>query len=173
MRGINTLTPVLLFALLLMALGLASTPAAAQISTSFSASATVIAPIGVTKQGDLNFGSFLPSSTNPGTVTIGGTGAVSATNVTYAGGGSPAAFQVSGQPNRAFSVLVPASGALTRVSGSEQMAISFGSSYVNGGISRALDDTGANTFAMGAQLQVNTNQAPGAYTGSFAVVVSY
>ena len=134
------------------------------------ASAEICQPVSIQKPADLNFGALI-ATRSAGQVTLGQDGGRSTTGGVVLGsaaGVSAASFQVAGEPHAAFSVTLPASIEIT--SGPSRMTVA---GFSAGGATQALDASGRLALKVGATLGVEANQAPGAYTGSFAVTVAY
>lgn len=130
-----------------------------------------IAAIAIVQTGSLSFGSIVVGG-------MAGTVAVSPTGVRVAGGGvllgnsggaAPASFTVSGEPNTNYSIVLPASAAL---SGPDQ-DMTFDDFTTSPDGSGNLGPGGSQTVSVGATLHVNANQGHGAYAGSLSVTVTY
>lgn len=127
----------------------------------------------LTRSQDLSFGAFAAGS--GGTVTITPQGARTASgDVALIGNsqGSPAAFDVAGAANGTYQITLPANGTvtLTGSNGGSMTVSSFASSPSGQG---QLNSLGTQTLQVGATLGVGSNQAPGTYSGSFAVTVVF
>ncbi len=130
------------------------------------------APIAINSVLDLDFGTLAGDATLPGTATID-----PATNAkTVSGGVSDfggvhrrASFLVTGDPNTAFTVILPSSVTLT--SGGNTMTLNGFSSSPSG--VGTLNGLGFSVLFVGATLQVGAGQAAGTYSGAFTVVVNY
>ncbi len=137
-------------------------------SASATASATVAAPLTISKQADLSFGVIAPTGA-PGTVTISTAGARTSSAVDLLSGGSTSAasFDIAGEGTSSYSITIPATATLTG-SGDDMIATlsddAPGSPALSGG---------AATVNIGAELAVGASQAAGAYSGTFSVTVSY
>jgi hypothetical protein len=141
---------------------------------------TMIIPIAITKTADLRFGQFV-QPTSAGQIDINASGVVDLTGLTPSGltaitqlgsGRGAGSFNVTGQANRSYTVALPGSVTLTRISGTETMTVS--SVRRTGGTSvRALSATGTDTLGLGGTLGVSANQAVGAYTGTITMTVTY
>lgn len=124
----------------------------------------------------LDFGRFVAGS--GGAVAISPTGVRSRTGAVVllnSPGVSQASFTVSkssnGGGNKAVIISLPGNGQIRLSSGSNSMAVnSFVSSPSNGMSSVSVSGT---PLAVGATLTVAPNQAPGAYSGSFSVIVNF
>lgn len=133
----------------------------AQATATFTASATIIQPIGITTTSDMNFANIdaksggavilTPENTR---ISSGGVELADGTNV------SAAEFEVTGQSGYSFSISLP-DGQYDLTNGNENMVLKdFTSSIVDGG---NLSD-GSKLVRVGATLEVNAKQPPGTYT---------
>lgn len=130
-------------------------------TASFTASATIIQPIGITTTANMNFahidaqegGAVILTPQNTRSTT-GGVALAGEENL------SAATFVVTGQPGLAYSISLP-SARYTLTNGQEEISIeNFTSNLENGGL---LAD-GNQTVSIGATLNVLENQTPGYYT---------
>lgn len=167
MRGLRTL--------LVVGLVLGMSGQALAATTSANATATIIAPIEITKVDDLAFGNILAAA-SAGTVelTPEATPTRTPTTVTLpvtTGTVTAAKFTLTGAAGFAYTFTPPASAAtLTRVSGSETMTVTPWSNNLSGNAGTI----GTNdTIYVGGTLNVGAAQVPGNYTGSFSVSVAY
>jgi hypothetical protein len=150
-----------------------------QVSSTISnigVEAKVIAPITGINSNSLDFGTLTRSSSS-GSVTIyfsesdvsiSTSGGVSVlTSSTY----SAAFFEITGENNAQYTITLPADNdvKLTRAGGSEQMTVTG----FNHNSDLMLSDTGADSFSVGATLNVGADQVAGEYSGSFNVTVLY
>ena len=120
----------------------------------------------------LSFGKFAAGS--GGSVLVLPSGARSAAGgvaLLSSGAGSPARFEVSGDPSAVYAITVPANGTVTLTSsGGQTMPLSdFSVSPPTG----QLNASGRQSVAVGARLTVNPLQPSGNYSGSFVVYVDY
>lgn len=157
-----------LFILLGTGLGVAQTSA----SASFTASVTIIQPIGITTTSQMNFANVDAQQ--------GGAVVLSPDNTRSATGGvvlddasqvSAAAFEITGEEDFTFSITLPQEEYVLS-NGTEEMIIKdFTSNLANQGQLAG----GATTVRVGATLNVNPNQKPGVYTspGAMNVTVNY
>lgn len=130
------------------------------------------APIAINSVLGLEFGTLGGDATIAGTATID-----PATNAkTVSGGVSDfggahrrASFLVTGDPNVAFTVILPSS--VTVTSGPNTMTLNAFSSSPSG--VGTLNGLGFSILYVGATLQVGASQPAGAYSGAFTVVVNY
>ena len=138
----------------------------------------------VTVTQDLGFGAFFPGT--GGTIVISTTGARSATGgvVLLTNSQFPAptaatyAVANSAKNIKTFTLALPASATLTRSGGSQTMTVdTFTSTPAAGSSNNGRGfgglTNGAGTIAIGATLNVNSAQAAGTYTGTFAITVTY
>jgi hypothetical protein len=145
--------------------------ARAQATATFTASATIIQPIGITTLANLNFARIDARTGGEVILTPREERIATGNSVLEAGGNvTAAAFEVTGQPGFAFSLSLP-SGAHALTNGREQMIIKdFTSSFKEGELT-----AGRSTFKVGATLIVDANQTPGDYSTStpLQVTVNY
>jgi len=171
---------ILCFSFLLKAQGPPTPPTGGNFATVGSsnnrsggdASAVIVQPNEISKVTNLSFGN-IAAGNSFGTVVIdvygerdasGGVTLISAGNVS-----SPAIFDITGFPNATFTISLPEVIYLT--SGSDQMeVINFVSDLGN---SSLLNQEGEAQLKVGATLNVDANQPPGLYIGSFDVTVAY
>lgn len=140
------------------------------VTVQVGVSANVIQAVSITKNTDLSFGTFGPSSSSSGTIVVSPAGARSSTGgvgFVVTDPGNAATFSLSGNPGTAFAVSMPAS--VTINSGSNSMLVdNFTTKLSNSSLSAQ-----AALLAVGATIHVQKNQALGKYTGNFAVTVDY
>jgi len=150
----------------------------AAVTKTASVSASVLTAIDMTKNLDLQFGSFAHGV--GGTVTIAANSAGDRTAsgpILYNSGTtqvSSAKFTVTGDANHSFTIGLPADNTKSITTGGESpstMALNFTSSPAAG--TATLDGSGNSIIYVGAVLQVAATQAAGAYTGTFDVTVNY
>lgn len=136
--------------------------------------ARTVRPIALTTTRGLDFGTLLRGATG-GTATVNPrTDARTRTGgVTLVGGGSPGAarFTATGTPTMNAFITIGAAPLLTRVNGSETMAVS--NMTLNGGRTRRIPASGILDIRVGGRLNVAANQRDGLYTGSFSLTVDY
>lgn len=147
-------------------------PARAELA---SVGATIVAPLQVVKQSDLEFGGIIPTGSAQ-TVTLEVSGARSVTGdlglartILVAAG---ARFTVHGSAGVLFSVSLPGSAPLSRAGGgaADMLVSDFVSSA---GATSALGADGKQEVVVGATLHVGADQLVGRYTGSFEVLIQY
>jgi hypothetical protein len=168
----NTISKVIATATAIIAF---STSSFAQATATASASATIITPISIVKNVDMNFGNVAVSASLAGTVvlapaggrTTGGAGGVTlpSTIGTVAG----ADFTVSGQASYTYAITLPTTATLTD-GGSHTMIINTFTSVP--ATTGALSTGGVQDLKVGATLNVAAAQAAGVYTNSTAVPVT-
>ena len=137
-----------------------------------SATANIVIPLEITKNVDLAFGN-IAAGPSTGVVTIatdgtrsgvGGVTLIAAGNVS-----NSAQFSLTGYPSATFAIALP--GSITIANGGYQMTVDgFVSSL---GMTSTLDFNGQAALNVGANLNVNADQEPGLYTGSFDITVAY
>ncbi|RKZ56243.1 MAG: hypothetical protein DRQ44_16905 [Gammaproteobacteria bacterium] len=115
----------------------------------------------------------LSSSAEAGTLALSPAGVRTTTggvtvNSTVAG--TPAAFDVQGDPNATYSVSFPAAVIMTNGSPNTMVIEKFISSPEATGV---LDTSGQQTLFVGGTLNVDSNQAFGTYTGDLTITVDY
>jgi|SRR5678816_721260 hypothetical protein len=163
----------------LLALTILLAPAAGQTApkaapTPAQATGTLLFPLEIVKNRDLDFGNVGTTAAagtvviNPETDTISSTGGASLL------GGTPHAAQFTGaaKGNNVVIIRIPKQPVtLTRVGGTQTMiADNF---TLQGLDKRAVAARVAFDFKVGATLNVNANQAEGTYVGTFDVSIQY
>lgn len=141
----------------------------AQATASFTASVTIVQPIGITTTSNMNFANVDAKS--------GGEVILTPDNIRISNGGvelkeatglSAASFEVTGEPGFAFSITLP-ENEYVLTNGNESMIIKdFTSSLAEGGNL----SNGAKLVRVGATLNVNPNQTPGIYSSPAAMNVT-
>ena len=137
-----------------------------------NASATVITPITITTGATLNFGSFAPSPTGPGTVIVTAANARSATGgiiLPPASSGANGTFTIGGAAGMSYSISAPATFSVA-LTGAPSMVVTLSGIGTTG----ALVGT-TQSYPFGGTLAVasSATQLPGIYTGSFSMIVEY
>jgi len=133
--------------------------------------AQIVTAISITKVADLRFADIVPGAGN-GTVRMTPAGVRTRTGTTTLGNGataSPASFQVAGQANAAYSIVLPNS--INVSNGVQTMVVNTWRSTPNN--NGNLGATGSQVLNVGATCRVGANQAVGIYTASFNVTVTY
>lgn len=125
---------------------------------------------------DLSFGAFVAGA--------GGTIAISPEGVRTAGGdvtlmtvgqfsqGSAASLDLTGSPNATYEITLPANNSVT-LTGSQGGSMSVTSFSSSPSAEGQLSGGGSATLNVGATLAIGNNQAPGSYSGSFAVTAVF
>jgi len=164
----------LIFASLLVIVAVSKTSQAQvpQSTATATASAQIVQPLVITKVADLAFGN-IAAGTASGTVVIDtdgnrmGDGGI--TLITAGSVSNAANFSLTGYPEATFTIELPTSILIT--SDDNQMTVdNFVSSL---GETSSLDEMGEANLNVGATLNVEPNQAPGLYEGTFDVTVAY
>ena len=152
-----------------------STASFAQATATASASATIVTPISIVKNVDMNFGNVAVSATIAGTAilapagtrTTGGAGGV--TLPATAGTVAAASFTVSGQASYTYAITLPSSCSLSDGASHTMTVNSFTSTPSSTG---TLSAGGTQTLTVGATLNVAAAQAANTYTNSTGVPVT-
>lgn len=167
-------TTIKIFTLVLVLSGFALS-ANAQVTANAAAAATIVTPIAITKDVDMNFGNIAVQSSNGGTVVLATTGTRSQTGgVTLpatAGTVTAASFTVTGQEDYTYAITLPTSPVtITRGGGSETMTIN---NFVSDPSGTGTLSGGSEVVNVGATLNVAAGQLAGLYSGTFSVTVNY
>jgi hypothetical protein len=137
--------------------------AVASTSASAAASATIITPIALVKNVDMNFGNIAVSQAVPGKIVLAPTGTRTSSGVNLpnsAGTAEGANFTVSGQASYTYSITLPGSDTLT--SGNHTITVNAFTS--NPAIMGILNKSGTQHLKVGATLNLIAAQASGSYT---------
>ena len=146
-------------------------PANAAVATA-AVTADITSTITVGTINGLIFGD-IASGAAAGTLTLSAGGVRTTTGgvtVNTAIAGSPAAFDVQGDPNATYSITFPATVIMTNGSLNTMVVDNFTSSPETTGV---IDASGQQTLFVGATLNVNSNQSFGTYSGQLTVTVDY
>jgi hypothetical protein len=142
-----------------------------------TATATIVTPLTLQRVDQMNFGN-ITATADGGTVILAPGGGRTESGVQLpaaAGTVTAASFNVTGEPEFAYTVNLPISHTITEtVGGSAEMELSdFTSSLEDN--STLLSVEGSSSFTVGATLTLLANQASGTYTntGGFTVSVVY
>jgi hypothetical protein len=161
--------PALLPLLLSAAVVAAPVPA----SRNATGTASVLRPLTIIKQADLDFGELVVMGA--GTAVIDPvSGALGTTGlITHVGPAAhPAVFTTTGSRTSNVHIRVPQNPiTITRVGGTQTMSVSTWT--LDGPQNRKFPLTAAFNFAVGATLTVAAGQADGTYLGTFDVTVQY
>ena len=168
-----------IFLAAIVMVGFASS-AKAQATTTATAAATIVTPISIVNNVDMNFGNIAVQAGTGGTValtasasptrTAGGAGGVTLPNVD--GTVTSAKFTVSGTANYTYDITLPGVGSpVTLNSGGNTMTAN---SFIRS-TAGTLSGAGAEVFYVGATLTVAAAQPAGSYlsTTPFSVTVNY
>jgi hypothetical protein len=167
------------FITMLVASALFATKSFAQVSATATASADIVAPIAITKTGDMNFGVVARTNVN-GWVQLSAAGVRTTSGgadlLAQAGTVTPATFTVTGEAGYTYAITLPNTVTMTNTTGTgaETMVVqNFVSSptVAAGGVLNG----GTQTLSVGAELALLGNEASGNYiTGTaFTVTVNY
>ena len=141
-------------------------------TTTATVEVNIVSTINLVAQNGIVFGD-ISSSSSVGTVTIGTdgsrttTGGVSVNTNTL---GSPALYEVSGDPNAFYNITLPDSIVLTSAAGNNMTVSNFNSIPAASG---QLDASGRQNLNVGATLVVGSFQPFGAYSGIMATTIEY
>lgn len=145
----------------------------AQATATANASATIVTPISISKNSDMNFGNIATDGT-VGTVVLSPAGGRTITGgVTLpaaAGTVTAASFTVNGSGSYTYAITLPST--LTINSGTDAMIVNDFTSTPSATGTLA---SGTQTITVGATLNLVASQAEGTYTSTtpFAVTVNY
>ena len=152
-----------LLVLAIIVLGFAAT-SFAQVTATASTTATIITPIAIEKDVDMNFGNIAVSPTLGGTVVLPTSGSRTKTGgVTLpvvTGTVSAASFTVTGEGNSTYSITLPSS-AITLTGPSGTMTVE---NFVSTPSNTGTLNSGTQEVKVGATLNVGAAQAAGTYT---------
>jgi hypothetical protein len=153
----------------------------AQVTASATATATIVTPIAITKDANMNFGNLAVSAGGGGVVTMTPSGSPVRTQIggvtfpAVTGTVQAAYFLVTGTPDYTYSITLPSTNhMITRIGFTEQMIVNAFTS--NPSPTGVLDGSGNGSFYVGANVIVAGGQAAGVYTSTgagFDVIVNY
>lgn len=141
-------------------------------TTSTTVKANIVSTISLVAQNGIVFGDIGASSV-PGTVIIGVDGSRTSTggaSVNSNTSGTPAKFEVSGDPNALYIITLPTSIVITSSAGDSMTVDNFVSEPSANG---QLDPGGRQNLNVGATMNVGSFQPFGAYQGSMTTTVEY
>ena len=175
-KKLNTMKNLALVSAAILMMTIFATSANAQVTGTATSTATVITPISIAKNVDLNFGNIAVSPTIGGTVVLATTGTRStggAGGVTLpasAGTVSLAQFTVSGLGASTYSILLPTTYTIS--SGVNNMTVN---TFTSTPSSIGTLTAGSQVIKVGATLNVAAGQVAGLYTNAtgFNVTVNY
>jgi len=149
-----------------------TTASLAQVTATASTSATIITPIAITKDVDMNFGNIAVSPTLGGTVVLPTTGVRTKTGgVTLpvvTGTVTPASFTVTGEGSSTYTITLPTS-AITLTSPSGTMTVD---NFISTPSTTGTLSSGTQEVKVGATLNVAAAQAAGTYTNASGLFVT-
>lgn len=134
--------------------------------------ANIVSSINLVAQNGIVFGD-ISSSSSAGTVTISTDGSRTTSGgatVNTNTSGTPALYEVSGDPNAYYSITLPDSIVLTSAAGNTMTVSNFNSVPASSG---QLDASGRQNMNIGATLGVGSFQPFGAYSGIMAATIEY
>ena len=173
---------IVVFAAIVMIAGFSSR-VFAQKTENTSAAALLIAPITLAENASLDFGTLAVLAGTAGTCVI----STASPSVRTPGGGvnvvststfSAAAYTVTGDNSRVYTIAVPSTISVTHTNTTTTMTVntinykaaSAATENTNGTLGAT---NGTDTFKVGGTLQVLAGQLAGAYQGTFDVTVAY
>jgi spore coat protein U-like protein len=158
------LLPAILWSAAAQAAGAATQSAAGQVS--------ILSPLSVLKNADLDFGNLVVSGTGTAVMDPVAGSLMTTGGVTKAGTAHAAQFTGTGSKNSVVHIRVPTAPiTVTRVGGTETMTVS--NFTLDQAANLKVPASDIFNFAVGATLNVGTLQAVGTYTGTFQVTVQY
>lgn len=141
-------------------------------TTTTTVDANIVSTINITAENGIVFGDISASSI-PGTVTIGLDGSRTSTGgatINSNTSGTPAKFEISGDPNALYIITLPTSIVITSPAGDTMTVDKFTSAP---SISGQLDPGGRQNLIVGATMNVGSFQPFGAYRGTMSATVEY
>lgn len=151
-----------LLVLVVIAFAFALKKEAGAASTNGTATASVVAAIAIANVSDLAFGEGVQGDAAK---------VVAAGTSENADNGS---FNVTGAPNRAYTITLPSSATLTTGGGGANETIAVTSFTSNPSATGTLNGSGADLLLVGAtRAALPLTQAAGAYSGLYSVAVVY
>ena len=141
-------------------------------TTTTTVEANIVSSINIVAQNGVIFGDIAASSI-AGTVSIDTSGARSATGgvtINTSTSGSPANFEVSGDPNGLYDITLPLSVVINSAAGDSMTVDNFSSSPDTNG---QLDAGGTENLSVAARLNIGSFQPFGAYSGLMETTVEY
>ena len=153
-----------------------SIPTFAQVTATATSSATIVTPITITKDVDMNFGNVAVQSTTGGTVVMTPSGVRTKTGgVTLpatVGTVAAASFTVTGESGYTFAITLPAGAVTISDGGSNTMTVD---NWTSDPTPTGTLTGGTATLNVGATLNVSAGQPAGTYTNAsdLSVTVNY
>lgn len=169
----NNFTKAITFAILTA--GFSTAAHAQAVSTTATATATIITPIAMEKVNDMDFGNIV-GSTAGGTVILSTEGIRTGTALTTAatpGSVAAATFTVTGQTDYAFTFTVPTAALELSTGGATENETMNVNAFTSN--STSVLTGGTQTVKVGATLTLKANQTAGVYISAepFTVSVNY
>jgi hypothetical protein len=141
-------------------------------TTTTTVEANIVSTINITAQNGIVFGD-IGASGIPGTVTIDVDGSRTSTGgatINTNTSGTPATFEISGDPNALYVITLPSSVVITSSAGDSMTVDNFNSAP---SVSGQLDSSGRQYLNVGARMNVGSFQPFGSYQGIMATTVEY
>lgn len=153
------------------ALGVGTSASLAAATATSNSDATIVAAISITNTAALGFGSVVADAGAAGTVQMGTDGTRTCSTVTCVAqdAGQASSFDVTGEDGYTYSITLPTSITLSD-GGTESMTVD---TFTDSNSGSGTLTSGADSFNVGATLNVDMAQAAGSYTGTFDVTVEY
>lgn len=142
------------------------------VTASATATANITSTLTVRTINGMFFGD-LSSGAEAGTIELSPSGIRTTTGgvtVNRAIAGSPAAFDVQGDPNSTYSITFPAAVIMSNGSPNSMVVDKFTSLPEASGV---IDASGQQTLFVGGTLNVDSNQSFGSYSGELIISVDY
>lgn len=153
----------------------------AQATENTAAGAKIVSALSLEEESPLHFGAMtIPTAAVAVIVTTDGSRSQSNAGITLLSqspGHSPASYDVFGSADATYAITVPATITITHVGlPTESMTIDnlvVESLEAGQGLTGKLDETGIDSFVIGASLELDIGQTAGVYHGTFDVSVAY
>ena len=158
--------------MLLAAMASLSLKNACAATTTTTVDANIVSTINLVAQNGVVFGDISASSI-PGSVILDIDGSRTTTGgatVNSNTSGTPARYEVTGDPNALYSITLPVSVVITSSAGDNMFVDNFISSPLANG---QLDSGGRQNLTVGATMHVGSFQPFGTYTGVMTTTVEY
>jgi len=164
---------VLFASMFIFAIAVQNVNAQTNVQASASSEATIITPLAIVKNVDLNFGNIVAAPTS-GVVTVATNGTRSKTGGVTLPAATPgtisaAKFTVTGLANATYSITLPSAFNITRSGGTETMEVS---AFVSNPTPTGLLTGGTQELFVGASVAVGANQAAGTYVNATALTIT-
>lgn len=163
---------VMIVALIMAVLVFGNQRCAQAATAATTVDANIVSTINLVAQNGILFGDISASSI-PGTVSIGVDGSRTSTGgatINSNTSGTPAKFEVSGDPNALYTISLPASIVITSSAGDSMTVDNFVSAPSSNG---QLDPGGRQNLIVGATMNIGSFQPFGTYQGTMATTVEY